>query len=107
MVETTAIGTLKVFAFHITESGAPLSCVSGANIYLRRDFFLVGYKNWTSITNQSAYRMDYVVKESGNSYIAAVTSHTSYWCNRDIAFFVLTKIFPELEHVPVPPNLTQ
>ena len=49
-----------------------------------------------------AYRMDYCVRESGNSYIAAVTSHTSYWANKDIAFFVLTKLFPELEHVPIP-----
>ena len=49
-----------------------------------------------------AYRVDYCVRESGNSYIAAVTSHTSYWTNKDIAFFVLTKLFPELEHVPIP-----
>ena len=46
--------------------------------------------------------MDYCVRESGNSYIAAVTSHTAYWANKDIAFFVLTKLFPELEHVPIP-----
>ena len=52
-----------------------------------------------------AYRMDYVVRESGNSYIAAVTSHTAYWCNKDIAFLVLTKLFPELEYIPIPPNL--
>ena len=49
-----------------------------------------------------AYRMDYCVRESGNSYIAAVTSHTSYWANKDIAFFILTKLFPELEHIPIP-----
>ena len=52
-----------------------------------------------------AYRMDYCVRESGNSYIAAVTSHTSYWANKDISFFVLTKLFPELEHVPIPAGL--
>lgn len=52
-----------------------------------------------------AYRMDYCVRESGNSYIAAVTSHTSYWANKDIAFFVLSKLFPELEHVPIPAGL--
>ena len=52
-----------------------------------------------------AYRMDYCVRESGNSYVAAVTSHTSYWANRDIAFFILTKMFPELEQVPVPANV--
>ena len=50
----------------------------------------------------SLCRMDYVVKETGNSYISAVTSHTAYWGHRDIAFFILTKLFPELEHVPVP-----
>jgi hypothetical protein len=46
--------------------------------------------------------MDYVVKETGNSYISAVTSHTAYWGHRDIAFFILAKLFPELEHIPVP-----
>jgi hypothetical protein len=49
-----------------------------------------------------AYRMDYCVRESGNSYVAAVTSHTSYWANKDIAFFILTKMFPELEQIPMP-----
>ena len=52
-----------------------------------------------------AYRMDYCVRESGNSYIAAVTSHTSYWGNKDIAFFVLTKLFPELENIPIPTGI--
>ena len=52
-----------------------------------------------------AYRMDYCVRESGNSYVAAVTSHTSYWANKDIAFFILTKMFPELENIPMPPNV--
>lgn len=60
-----------------------------------------------------AYRMDYVLKETGNTYIAAVTSHTSYWSNPDVAYFILCKIFPELEHYnpnqssgPVPANAT-
>ena len=30
-----------------------------------------------------AYRMDYCVKDTGNSYIAAVTSHTAYWQNKE------------------------
>ena len=46
-----------------------------------------------------AYRMDYVLKESGNTYISAITSHTAYWCNPDMAFFMLTKIHPELDKV--------
>ena len=50
-------------------------------------------------------RMDYTVRESGNSYVAAVTSHTSYWANKDIAFFILCKMFPELEHVAMPPGV--
>ena len=43
--------------------------------------------------------MDYVLKESGNTYISAITSHTAYWCNPDMAFFMLTKIHPELDKV--------
>ena len=45
-----------------------------------------------------AYRMDYVLRETGNTYIAAVTSHTSYWGNPDVAYFMLCKIHPELEY---------
>ena len=48
-----------------------------------------------------AYRMDYVLKETGNTYIQAITSHTAYWCNPDMAFFMLTKIHPELEKFAV------
>ena len=44
-----------------------------------------------------AYRMDYVVRETGNTYIAAVTSHTTYWSNIDVANFMLSKLHPELE----------
>ena len=61
-----------------------------------------------------AYRMDYVLKENGNTYISAITSHTAYWCNADMAYFMLTKIHPELEKhyakpvsQPVPPTLHQ
>ena len=48
-----------------------------------------------------AYRMDYVLKESGNTYISAITSHTAYWCNPDMAFFMLTKIHPELDKLSI------
>ena len=44
-----------------------------------------------------AYRMDYVLRETGNTYIAAVTSHTTYWSNIDVANFMLSKLHPELE----------
>jgi hypothetical protein len=44
-----------------------------------------------------AYRMDYMLPERGNTYIAAVTSHTTYWSNVDVAQFMLSKLHPELE----------
>ncbi len=50
-----------------------------------------------------AYRMDYVLKETGNTYIAAITSHTAYWCNPDMAYFMLTKIHQDLEKYTVQP----
>ncbi|XP_066990985.1 phospholipase DDHD1 [Anabrus simplex] len=48
------------------------------------------------------YRLDYVLRESnlGASYISALTSHTAYWSNYDVAYFVLTRLFPELEGEP-------
>ena len=54
-----------------------------------------------------AYRMDYVLKEAGNTYISAITSHTAYWCNPDVAYFMLTKIHPELEKKYAKPVTTQ
>ena len=41
--------------------------------------------------------MDYMLKEQGNTYIQAITSHTSYWSNPDLAYFMLTKVHPELD----------
>ncbi len=41
------------------------------------------------------YRVDYQLCEGKmqNAYISALTSHTSYWTNQDIALFVLTQMF--------------
>lgn len=45
------------------------------------------------------YRIDYSIKDSGitNNYIWAITSHTSYWNNHDVAYFILTRLFSEKE----------
>lgn len=45
------------------------------------------------------YRIDYQLREASfsNSYISMLTSHTSYWTDRDVAFFVLSHIHPELQ----------
>ena len=45
-----------------------------------------------------AYRMDYILKETGNTYIAAITSHTAYWSNPEVAYFMLTKLHSDIEH---------
>lgn len=45
------------------------------------------------------YRLDYVLRESqfsGSSYIAALTSHTSYWNSPDAAYFVMTHLYDDL-----------
>lgn len=43
--------------------------------------------------------MDYALRDSnlGGPYISAITSHTDYWRNYDVAYFVLTRLFPDLE----------
>lgn len=43
------------------------------------------------------YRIDYTLKDSGitNNYIWAITSHTSYWNNYDVAYFILSHLFSE------------
>ena len=45
------------------------------------------------------YRIDYQIRPGSfsNSYISMLTSHTSYWGNKDLAYFILTHLFPYLE----------
>ncbi|XP_054287967.1 phospholipase DDHD1-like [Macrosteles quadrilineatus] len=49
------------------------------------------------------HRLDYVIKVSGSlgvsarTYINMLSSHTAYWGSEDVAFFVLTRLFPELD----------
>ena len=44
-------------------------------------------------------RIDFVLREGSmeSSYISALTSHTSYWTNLDIAHFLLTILYPDLQ----------
>ncbi|KAK0181259.1 hypothetical protein PV327_003557 [Microctonus hyperodae] len=44
-------------------------------------------------------RLDYVLRAGGlgRNYLYTVTAHTAYWSNYDVAFFVLTRLFPNLE----------
>lgn len=44
-------------------------------------------------------RIDFVLREGSmeNSYISAVTSHTSYWTNYDVSQFILSVLYPELQ----------
>ncbi|XP_011504697.1 PREDICTED: phospholipase DDHD1-like, partial [Ceratosolen solmsi marchali] len=47
-----------------------------------------------------AQRLDYVlqaVRIIGPDYLYSVRAHTAYWNNWDVAYFVLTRIFPTLE----------
>ena len=45
------------------------------------------------------YRLDYQLREAGmaQAYIAALTAHTSYWTDCDVALFILSYVFPEYE----------
>lgn len=44
-------------------------------------------------------RIDFVLREGSmeSSYISALTSHTSYWSNFDVAHFLLTALYPHLQ----------
>ncbi|XP_053992213.1 phospholipase DDHD1-like isoform X1 [Hylaeus volcanicus] len=45
-----------------------------------------------------AQRWDYVLRASlGRNYLYTVAAHTTYWSNYDVAYFVLTRLFPTLE----------
>lgn len=71
-----------------------------------------GYKNqdgtaspqqMDSPTRGLEHRLDYVLKVSGSlglsarTYLNVFSCHTAYWNNDDVAFFVLTRLFPELD----------
>ncbi|XP_048258899.1 phospholipase DDHD1-like [Haliotis rufescens] len=45
------------------------------------------------------YRLDYQLRERSleNSYMSVLTSHFCYWTNKDIAYFMLTHLHPELQ----------
>ncbi|XP_015126748.1 phospholipase DDHD1 [Diachasma alloeum] len=44
-------------------------------------------------------RLDYVLRAGamGRNYLYTVRAHTAYWNNYDVAYFVLTRLFPNLE----------
>lgn len=43
-------------------------------------------------------RLDYVLRASlGRNYLYSLAAHTTYWSNYDVAYFVLTRLFPTLE----------
>ncbi|XP_026668431.1 phospholipase DDHD1-like [Ceratina calcarata] len=43
-------------------------------------------------------RLDYVLRASlGRNYLYTLAAHTTYWSNYDVAYFVLTRLFPTLE----------
>ncbi|RLU26939.1 hypothetical protein DMN91_000738 [Ooceraea biroi] len=46
-----------------------------------------------------AQRLDYVLRAIGlgRNYLYTVAAHTAYWSNYDVAYFVLTRLFPTLE----------
>lgn len=52
-----------------------------------------------SLSGGLQHRLDFVLRETnlGGSYLSALTSHTAYWSNYDVAYFVLTRLFPDLE----------
>ena len=43
------------------------------------------------------FRLDYQLREGKmeSAYISAITSHTSYWANGDVALFILQQVFPD------------
>lgn len=54
------------------------------------------------------HRIDYALKDTyggtTRGYLSAMTSHTAYWNNYDVAYFILTRLFPDLELTSTPPD---
>ncbi|VVC43158.1 Hypothetical protein CINCED_3A011463 [Cinara cedri] len=47
------------------------------------------------------HRLDYILRDSiggsASNYLSMLYTHTSYWSNYDVAYFIYTRLFPELE----------
>lgn len=51
-----------------------------------------------SLLLELTQRLDYVLRASlGRNYFYTLAAHTTYWSNYDVAYFVLTRLFPALE----------
>lgn len=57
------------------------------------------YKYFLFDSLELTQRLDYVLRAVGlgRNYLYTVTAHTAYWNNYDVAYFVLTRLFPTLE----------
>ena len=60
-------------------------------MYIIRDIFLLFL--------DLEYRLDFQLKEGKmeSTYLATLTSHTSYWSNCDVALFVLSRILGDYQ----------
>lgn len=49
------------------------------------------------------HRLDYILRDSiggsASNYLSMLYTHTSYWSNYDVAYFIYTRLFPELDKV--------
>lgn len=47
------------------------------------------------------HRLDYILRDSiggsASNYLSMFYTHTSYWSNYDVAYFIYTRLFPELD----------
>lgn len=47
--------------------------------------------------------MDYILRDSiggsASNYLSMLYTHTSYWSNYDVAYFIYTRLFPELDKI--------
>jgi hypothetical protein len=47
------------------------------------------------------HRLDYILRDSiggsASNYLSMLYTHTSYWSNYDVAYFIYTRLFPELD----------
>ncbi|XP_016656642.1 probable phospholipase YOR022C, mitochondrial isoform X2 [Acyrthosiphon pisum] len=57
-------------------------------------------RNSTPVENLN-HRLDYILRDSiggsASDYLSMWYTHTSYWSNYDVAYFIYTRLFPELD----------
>ncbi|XP_050546620.1 phospholipase DDHD1-like [Daktulosphaira vitifoliae] len=91
--------TFKKFGIWFSRSG---NIESKTNLNLLDNGSCLSSKDSSPIESLN-HRLDYILRDSiggsASNYLSMLYTHTSYWSNYDVAYFIYTQLFPESEKI--------